>query len=75
MQKIRSKLVNRTIFHGSIGEAIAAIIPEGACIWKNMEGVSNFDSLRAKALKYSHISYLNRRDTLRNKMDLQQTSR
>jgi hypothetical protein len=75
MQEIRSKLVNTTIFHGSIGEAVDAIIPEGTWVWQNMEGVPSFDSLRATALKYSHISYLNRRDTLRNKMDLQQPSR
>jgi hypothetical protein len=75
MQEIISKLTNATTFYGSIGDAIDAIIPEGTWIWKNMEGVPNFDQLRATALKYSHISYLNRRDTLRNKMDMQQPSR
>ncbi len=62
--------------NGSIGESIEAIIPEGTWIWTDIEGVPNFDHpLRAIASKQSHISYLNRRDTLRNKMDLQKPSR
>lgn len=76
MNAIRSKLIETTTFQENIYETIEALITEETWIWRNMEGVSYFDSVRANALRHnSHISYLNRRDTLRNEMDLQQLSR
>ncbi len=70
MNAIRSKLMETTTLQGNISETIEALIPEGTWTWRNTEGALCFDSLRANALRHSHISYFSRRDPLRNKMDL-----
>lgn len=74
LSEVRKKLTTTTIIimNGRIGESVEAIIPEGTRIWTNTEGVPSFDPLRAIAAKHSHNNYLNRRDTLRNKMDFYQ---
>jgi hypothetical protein len=63
------------IFHTDILETLSAIIPTGTWMWKNLENVPVFESLSILAARKTHLVYLNRRDTLRKKSDMQQPSR
>lgn len=49
---------------------LEAVIPTDTWIWKTNEGNLVLESLRARSQYCAHETYLNRRDTLRNKGDM-----
>jgi hypothetical protein len=72
---IRQELPNTTIIQGDIENALSALIPTDTWIWKTLEATQVLDLLRTRSLQCAHVNYLNRRDTFRNKGDLNIASR
>lgn len=71
----RRILPNITTFQGDILETIEAVIPDGTWLWITLEGTTVFESLRVLVARKTHVIYLNGRDTLRNKKNMQKPSR
>jgi hypothetical protein len=75
MCKVLSMYSNISIFQADLLETLSAIIPNGTWIWRTMKGIPVFESLCILAARKTHLVYLNRRDTLRNKQNMLQPSR
>ena len=75
MYEIRKGLPRATVITGDITEMLDAAIPANTWIWKSNEGIPVYESLRTLSSQRAHITYLNRRDTLRNDGNLIAPSR
>lgn len=75
MHDIRPYLRDTTVIQGDITDILNALIPTDKKMCRSLEGTPLLEPLRTLSSQCAHTSYLNRRDTLRGKSDMNQPAR